>query len=256
MPFKPVQSVQRALTLLEAIARRQEGVSLKELAVGVGCSSAATYHLVQTLVDAGYVRRLETPPRYVLGDRLMLLAGNQKQDRFFDVVYDEMLRLHRRLPQASIYFAQQVAGNVVIRSQLLAHLPGQIQHEVNATLPPYVSAASVVHLAFWSAERRDQYMSLYDYATYGRVFWGAWKAFERVLERTRKDRCIFVPDGEPTRLKLGVPVFNAGGTLAGSFTIQWNQTPKSALAGKRKLLQTIGLKTMERIANRLAEADR
>lgn len=63
-----VQSVDRALTLLEGLARSTGGVPLTELAAGAGLNISTCHHLLATLIKWGYVAKAPGR-RYALGAR-------------------------------------------------------------------------------------------------------------------------------------------------------------------------------------------
>ena len=63
-----VQSVDRALTLLESLARSAGGMSLTDLAAGAGLNISTCHHLLATLVKWGYVAKAPGR-RYALGAR-------------------------------------------------------------------------------------------------------------------------------------------------------------------------------------------
>ena len=63
-----VQSVDRALTLLEALARSAGGIPLTELAAGAQLNISTCHHLLATLVKWGYVAKAPGR-RYALGAR-------------------------------------------------------------------------------------------------------------------------------------------------------------------------------------------
>lgn len=256
MQFKPVQSLQRGLALIEAVSRRREGVSLKELAAVAGCSSAAAFHLVRTLVAAGYVRRLEDPARYVLGDKLQMLVGNQQQDRFYQIVQERMIDLYHQLPGSAIYFAEYIAGSVAVRHQVNERTGGMIQQSVNHVLPPYTSAGSAVHLAYWSPSQQQRYMELYDYESYGRHFWGPWETFQAHLDAARQQGAILMPEKQPTHLKLGLPILNLGGVLMASLTVQWNQPDRQGLARRKKQFLAVALDAGRHITQALGAGER
>ena len=254
MKFKPVQSLQRGIALIEALAGRHEGMNLKELSRAAGCSSAATFHLIQTLVEAGYVHRHEDPARYTLGDKLHLLAQGQRQDRMQQVVEQQMRFIHQKLPEASIYFSQYIGGQVTIRWRLVPQSAGVVQHEVNQTLPAYVSAGSLIHMAYWTPDQRQQYLSQYSYESYGQLFWGPWDAYEKVLAKTRKEGVMLVPERVVSYLKLGVPVLSGTGVLLGAITIQWNRPTKESLAERKKQIKKLGVEVMQNITQQLKGA--
>jgi IclR family transcriptional regulator, acetate operon repressor len=63
-----VQSVDRALTLLEALAQSTGGTALTDLAARSGLNISTCHHLLATLVKWGYVAKV-TGRRYALGAR-------------------------------------------------------------------------------------------------------------------------------------------------------------------------------------------
>lgn len=68
-----VQSVERAVSLLEIIADNGGTLSLSQLANQSGLPLPTIHRLLRTLVDVGYVRQ-ESSREYVLGPRLMRLG--------------------------------------------------------------------------------------------------------------------------------------------------------------------------------------
>jgi IclR family transcriptional regulator, KDG regulon repressor len=54
-----VQSIARALAIMEEIARNRDGIGLAELSKRVGLHNSTTFHLVKTMVSLGYVRQLK-----------------------------------------------------------------------------------------------------------------------------------------------------------------------------------------------------
>jgi len=68
-----INSVVRALNLLDAVGAATGPVPAKRLAHAVGLPLATTYHLLRTLVHEGYLAR--TPDGYVLGERVDALAA-------------------------------------------------------------------------------------------------------------------------------------------------------------------------------------
>lgn len=68
-----IQSVSRALKLLDAVGDSARPLPAKSLARAVGVPLPTAYHLLRTLVHEGYLRREEEG--YVLGDRIGALAA-------------------------------------------------------------------------------------------------------------------------------------------------------------------------------------
>ena len=69
-----IQSVQRALHLIEAVSARSGRAHAKELARDLGLTPSTAYHLLRTLTHEGYLRRLDDGS-YVLGPTLTQVAS-------------------------------------------------------------------------------------------------------------------------------------------------------------------------------------
>ncbi len=72
-----VQSIERAMGLLEAVARNEAGMGLSQIAAETGLPLPTIHRLVRTLVDLGYLRQ-EPTRAYALGPRLLLLTESSQ----------------------------------------------------------------------------------------------------------------------------------------------------------------------------------
>ncbi len=70
-----VQSVDRTLDVLEALASRRGATGISDLAQVVGLHVSTVHRLLATLVDRGYVRQDPDSSRYHLGSRVFTLAN-------------------------------------------------------------------------------------------------------------------------------------------------------------------------------------
>ena len=69
-----VRSVARSLRLIDIVADHPAGLTLSEVSRELGASKSATYSLLRTLLDAGYLLEIPPGPRYQLGFALMRLG--------------------------------------------------------------------------------------------------------------------------------------------------------------------------------------
>lgn len=67
---RTIQSVERALTILELVAGERIGLSLSEMAERSGLNTSTCHHLAATLVTRGYLAQNGRSRGYVLGNRL------------------------------------------------------------------------------------------------------------------------------------------------------------------------------------------
>jgi DNA-binding IclR family transcriptional regulator len=112
-PSDLIQSVSRALRILDEVGGTQEGLNAKQVALRCELSLPTTYHLLRTLCYEGYLTR-QPEGTYVLGLKIA--------DRFRDLVSSlhkppgihEVLRHLAEVTGHTVYFSQVVDGHIVI----------------------------------------------------------------------------------------------------------------------------------------------
>lgn len=103
-----IQSVQRALHVMEALAGRNGRATVKQLARDTGLALPTTYHLVRTLAHEGYISRLDDGS-VVMTSRLGELARDSSpQVAQVRAILAEL----RDLVGAAVYFARLDDGEI------------------------------------------------------------------------------------------------------------------------------------------------
>lgn len=224
--------------MLEALAADREGMALKELAEVAGTSSAAAYHMAQTLIDQGYARR--QGQRYALGSRFAELAAARERHTFLEAVETLLLKVADALPGASVHFSEQVGESVMVTRLVPAGAASRVSTGHHHVLPPYGSGGSLVHLAFWPQEVAEAYEARFPFELYGLPFWRSPEGYRDALARMREEGGLLMPEPVPWRLKYAFPLLRPGGALAGAVTVQWNHAEtKSGLEELRRRLEAV-----------------
>lgn len=125
-----IQSVIRALDIIEAITAEREGLVLSELADRVGLNSSTCHHLISTLVSRGYLLNLGRSRGYALGPKIHELVD--LADREFDP--SELLRDDLRKFGEQIGQGIQLA--VLAETSLLTKLRFPAPDRESAALEP------------------------------------------------------------------------------------------------------------------------
>ncbi len=71
---KAVPAIERAIRILEALARSQRGLTLSEIGRCFGIPKSSTHHILGTLESFGYLHKHELTRRYRLGLRFISLS--------------------------------------------------------------------------------------------------------------------------------------------------------------------------------------
>lgn len=89
---RTIQSVERALNVLEIVAQERDGVTVSEISERLGLNISTCHHLITTLVKKGFVTHLGRVKGYSLGPRLGELVQISEGERDPDVLLAEELK--------------------------------------------------------------------------------------------------------------------------------------------------------------------
>jgi IclR family acetate operon transcriptional repressor len=153
-----IQSVDRAISLLEAIlASQEEGIPLSTLARRVGLIPSTAYRILATLVQRGYAARDETTRRYVPGPALRTSWGNSR----LSLVRQKARAYLNDLAHASGETANlAVAGRhgVIFIDQVASDELVRVVPQSGVPLPMHATAAGKALLAAMPQPLRARYL--------------------------------------------------------------------------------------------------
>ncbi|MGE0220497.1 IclR family transcriptional regulator [Mycolicibacterium sp.] len=106
-----IQSVQRALRLIDTVGASSTTLSAKQLARRTALTLPTAYHLLQTLVHEGYLQKRDGG--YVLGDKLVGLHAGGFRHGARDEVH-RLLQILRDRVQGGVYLSVFQEGEIVL----------------------------------------------------------------------------------------------------------------------------------------------
>src|SRR3954471_24334733 len=107
-----IQSVQRALRIIEVVAEHDGRARAKEVARATGLPPPTTYHLLRTCAHEGWLQRLDDGS-YVLGHRIDVVRARGTVARGIAHARQAMEWLRDALGGA-VYLARYVDGEIVV----------------------------------------------------------------------------------------------------------------------------------------------
>lgn len=117
---KHIQSVERALDLLETLSEEPDGLSLMELSVRTGLHVSTCHHLLATLFNRGYVIQDPRTKFYMLGNRVLHLQTGRSHH--IDLVKEArpILRDLNQDTRETVHLAVLEANDLVTLTKLEA----------------------------------------------------------------------------------------------------------------------------------------
>jgi IclR family transcriptional regulator, KDG regulon repressor len=135
-----VTSVERALSILELLAGKPQGLTTSELSRRVDIPKSTMSYLLRTLVNRGYVHRDPTSRHHTLGTRLLSLGGQVMQGMELREVAIPHLRLIVERTRLGAHLAVLDHGDAVYVERIES--PGFIKMDlwIGRRMAPQVTA--------------------------------------------------------------------------------------------------------------------
>ncbi len=152
-----IQSVQRALHLIEAVSARHGRAHAKELARDLGLTPSTTYHLLRTLTHEGYLRRLDDGS-YVLGPTLTQVASTDRLASNLARARPAMQGLRDEV-RAPVYFALYSDGEITVEQIVDSPKAPSIDLWVGMHDSAHATALGKCILAALSEAQRQDYLA-------------------------------------------------------------------------------------------------
>jgi IclR family KDG regulon transcriptional repressor len=154
---RTVQSLERAFSILEAIAGSAQPMSLADLSRATGLHTSTAFHLIKTLILLGYVVQDEAK-RYRIGPRLfMQAAGAFNEIELVNLAMPHLQRLAVETGETTHLAVRADAGIAVI-AKVDARSSIRSSERVGIVRPAYCTAIGKVLLGALPKEDLDAYL--------------------------------------------------------------------------------------------------
>jgi DNA-binding IclR family transcriptional regulator len=148
-----IQSLQRGLALLEAVAERGAGLTLAEVSRSTGLHASTAFHLLRTLLRLGYLLRDGTSRQYRLGPKVFRLAAAGWGESQLSEAAEPFLADLARTTGETSHLAVFEHGEVVVIDKVDGASPVRLVERVGYPRPAHCTAIGKVLLAY--APERD-----------------------------------------------------------------------------------------------------
>ncbi len=221
-----VKSVDRALALLEALARADGPVGLADLAQGTGLPPGTAHRLLAGLLTRGYVRRAGTR-KYAIGSTALRLgeAAQRSLARSARPYLAELVEISGETANLAVL----EADDVVYVAQVSSPHTLRMFAEIGRHVPPHSTAVGKVLLADLPRERAEAVLArtglarrtpstITDPAAFlaelDAVQQRGWAADQE--EQETGVRCVAVPVGGPGQVVAAMSVSGPADRFAGA----------------------------------------
>lgn len=149
-------SLARGLALMEMLAARPEGATLREITDELRLPGASVLRIARTLVELGYLSREERTKRFSLTNSFLLLGQPRSASRGLAECAIPAMRRMRQSTGETTQLCCLIGTEMVILEQLLSTHPFKYSADLGARCPCFSCAPGKAILAFLPEQEREQ----------------------------------------------------------------------------------------------------
>jgi len=149
---KTIQSVERALDIMEILAKADGEMALHELAAGANLNTSTCHHLLATLVKRGYAGQTARTRNYFLGPQITELSESRlRQFNLMDIAMPELRRLND-ITLESVHLAVMQGLSLVTYARLDSKLPIRVGSDAGGKADAAHATATGKAILAWLPE--------------------------------------------------------------------------------------------------------
>lgn len=215
-----VQSLAKALQIIDFMGAHKKPVSLKEISEQMGWPKSTIHGLLATLRDYNFVSQSAVDGKYILGIRLFEL-GNALMASW-DIsraAHPLMVQLNSRFGE-TVHLATEEKGEVLYLEKIDSNHLLRIVSQVGARLPMHCTGVGKVLLAYRTPKEIRQIIQAHPLESYTSKTITNPLTLEKELERIR-ERGFAYDEGEimDSLRCVAAPIFSSDGSVSYSLSV-------------------------------------
>jgi len=205
-----LQSVTRALHVLELASNRRDGITLSNISTGLNVNKQTAHHIVRTLIHEKFLEKVGIPPRYKVGSMLYSLTRRRESwnRRVLLPATPVAIRLAKQ-SRCDVTVGQYIAGMVIARLRVPGHEGGDPMYTWGWRMTNYGSA--LVYIAHLDQESINDYVNRHGLSESDQAYWRNLDQLHAYLGRIRRDG--YLEMAKNGIFRTGAPVFDASGKV-------------------------------------------
>lgn len=207
-----VPALDRALSILELLARHPEGLRMREIAEQLDLPANSVFRITATLEDRGYLLREDEHMRYQLSRKLLSLGyAAVGEDKLIEHSLDVM-QLLRDETQETVLVGVRADTQGVVLEQVAATQPVKFLVDPGTHFPLHTSAPGKVFVAFLPPVEREALLARLKFIRYNERTLDSRAKFDAEIEKVRAQGYGLDRAEQIEGLHcVGAPIFNHRG---------------------------------------------
>jgi DNA-binding IclR family transcriptional regulator len=213
-----VQSVERALDMLQALAGSDGGMRLGDLAKQLDLNTSTAHNLVRTLIGRGFVLKGQGQ-RLRMGPALGELVAQEADHQLLRAAAARGISIQRIFPTCIINLAEPIGGELRVRIRLSGDRPGQVQRPASQAAHLYGSAVGLCSQAFADQGTVQALRETQPFHEHGASMWASPELLAEHLRRAHGVGLVETPFATQELWRIAAPVFGTDGHFVAAFGV-------------------------------------
>jgi IclR family KDG regulon transcriptional repressor len=194
-----IQSIDRAIAIVDLVAKNPDGISLAELSVQLELNNSTVFHLAKTLDKLHIITQVPETKRYRIGSHLFTLAAGALNETTLLALATPLLEHLSQTTGESANLAVRSQNEVIVIARAAATGMLQLSSRTGTTRPIHVTATGKALLSTMAAQDLDRLLETHSFQAFTPKSIANREALYKELAEVRKtglayDRCEFDPD--------------------------------------------------------------
>lgn len=235
---KPIQSLERAFSILELLGGEESELSIKEISDRLALNKSTVFGAINTLMRLGYLIQNPKNQRYSLGMKILSLANSVKTHNVVIMTAHPYLEDLSRRFQETAHCAARHGDGVIYLDKVEAHRSIYINTQIGTRNYMHCTGVGKCILAYMKPEEQEKILS----GNLRTMTYNTITNVERLKEElSRVAKLGYAEDNEEIELGLScvaVPVFEAPGRVSFAISIS-GLTQRMQVANKREMVAAL-----------------
>lgn len=205
-----IQSTQRTVKILYAVAGSEEGRTINQIAETLGLKPNTAYRLIKTLEQEHMLQRKTSPLRFALGSALSELSRLDEERHLLTVAGRILIRTQAQLPESNIALLELHGTDTFQRLCVESDRPGVLIKRRDFKVDFYSRASSLLFLAYSHPDVAERIYRAHSFESEGKPVWKSRAKLENFLHQIRQDGRALPDFPERNYYRLAVPIFSPG----------------------------------------------
>jgi IclR family transcriptional regulator, KDG regulon repressor len=215
-----VQSLERALTLLNTISEYPDGIQISRLAEQVGLTKSTIHRLLATLANMNYVVKDEETDKYKLGLQVLFLSRNMLNNSNIVSTAKPYLQKLSQEVKETVHLCVEDRGEIVYIDKIESNQSIQMYSRIGSRAPMHSTAVGKILLSDKSQKDFDDLVSKMNFVRKTPTTITSKEEFVKEIEKVKmQGYALDNIENEEVIRCIASPIFDHKGKIIASFSI-------------------------------------